>query len=442
MPAQFSSDGKTTLPTANSTFEAAGAAKQLFVHWVSPENEPSFLRVGHAFGREGGDTTLKPRSVSRRHAEVVAVEGGLGLSDLDSANGSFVNRVRVTKQTLRPGDVVRLGDAVGLVRTLSGSVEPYELKAIRPDWYGGPTLCAALADAMRFAPQGVTIVVQGESGTGKEGTARAIHAWSRRTGQFVPVDCATLDGELVNARLFGYRKGAFTDASRDHDGAIVASDGGTLFLDEILNLPLPVQSKLLRVLQEHEVVRLGDSRPTKVRLHVVAAAQGSIEEAVNNGRFRFDLWQRLNGMTVELPPLRERKEDIIPLFVRLLQQGRTTTPPSLEPKLIEALLLYRWPGNLRELASFAQDVGRRHVDVGTLSKAVLRPQMIDPPQPPDAVVSDTPVKEPVRRSTTDDTMRQAIVEMLKQTGDNKSQAARNLQISLAHLNRVLANMDK
>jgi transcriptional regulator with PAS, ATPase and Fis domain len=213
-------------------------------------------------------------------------------------------------------------------------------------------------------------------------------------------------------------------------------------LDEILNLPLPVQSKLLRVLQEHEVVRLGDSKPTRVRLRVVAAAQGSIEEAVNNGRFRFDLWQRLNGMTVELPPLRERKEDIIPLFVRLLQQGRTTAPPSLEPKRIEALLLYRWPGNLRELASFAQDVGRRHGDVGTLSKAVLRPQMIDPRQRPEAVVSDTPVKEPVRRSTTDASMRQAIVEMLKQTGDNKSQAARNLQISLAHLNRVLANMDK
>jgi two-component system response regulator FlrC len=193
------------------------------------------------------------------------------------------------------------------------------------------------------------VILQGETGTGKEGAARAIHQWSGRAGPFLAVNCAALPEALAEAELFGYRRGAFTGADRASPGFFRAADGGTLLLDEIVDLPLVLQAKLLRVLEQKEVQPLGFTTPVPVDVRVVAACQKPLQIAVDEKRFRADLYARLDGVTVNLPPLRERIEEIPYLLVQLLHRHRGGTSPPHEPKLVEQLCLYEWPFNVREV---------------------------------------------------------------------------------------------
>jgi transcriptional regulator with PAS, ATPase and Fis domain len=204
----------------------------------------------------------------------------------------------------------------------------------------------------RLKSSRATVIVQGESGTGKEIVARAIHDLSTRAkGPYVTFNCAAVPRELFEGQLFGYRRGAFTGAVADHPGVIRAASGGTLFLDEIGELPLDVQPKLLRFLENREVLPLGESHAIQVDVRCIAATHQDLARRVHDGKFREDLYYRLQVVPLAIPPLRDRPEDIVAIarhFVRLLTPPQVE-PPVLAPDALARLVAHRWPGNVREL---------------------------------------------------------------------------------------------
>ncbi len=211
-----------------------------------------------------------------------------------------------------------------------------------------------LLDRVRLvAPSDATALIVGESGTGKELIARLLHSMSDRAQQpFIAVNCGALSETLIESELFGHEKGSFTGAATSRAGWFEAADGGTLFLDEVGDLPLSIQVKLLRVLQEREVVRVGSREPRKVDLRLVTATNVNLEAAVQAGRFREDLYYRLNVVRLTLPPLRERPGDIMPLaghFLDLYAKRLRIVPPRLIQATIDKLIEHSWPGNIREL---------------------------------------------------------------------------------------------
>jgi two-component system response regulator HydG len=202
----------------------------------------------------------------------------------------------------------------------------------------------------RLAGQDVSILIQGESGTGKELVARALHERGpRRAKRFVALNCGAIPESLIDSELFGHVKGAFTGATGDRPGVFVEADGGTLFLDEIGDMPMAVQARLLRVLQESEVRPVGGSTERKVDARVIAATHVDLTTAVEQGKFRQDLFYRLNVVVVQVPPLRERLDDLPLLAAHFLKKHGGEKPPSLSPDALEAMTGYAWPGNVREL---------------------------------------------------------------------------------------------
>jgi DNA-binding NtrC family response regulator len=203
-----------------------------------------------------------------------------------------------------------------------------------------------------------SVLITGETGTGKECVAQALHALSpRRAGPRVSINCAALPDSLLDSELFGYERGAFTGANTAYPGKVTLAQGGTLFLDEIGDMPLAAQAKLLRVLETHEVFPIGALRSRRVDFRIVAATHGRLEQAVRTGRFRADLYYRLNVARVELPPLRERPEDVAVLFDHFAAQlaARSRTPRlRLTPQALERLRRHDWPGNARELRNLVE----------------------------------------------------------------------------------------
>jgi transcriptional regulator with PAS, ATPase and Fis domain len=256
--------------------------------------------------------------------------------------------------------------------------------------------------------------VQGETGTGKEGAARAIHAWSKRKGPFVAVNCAALPVDLVEAELFGYRQGAFTGAKQASPGFFRAANRGTLFLDEILELPKAAQAKLLRALEQREVVSLGNPTPIATDVRVIAATQEPLSATVADKRFRDDLHARLDGLTVILPPLRARREDIVPLFTELLKQEAGGCGPDLDVKLVEALVIHDWPHNVRELVQLSRTMISIHGTERVLKKAHLPERVLAQPSKPRAVAVVPPASRPRHRSTDDAAQFAALVAALKE----------------------------
>jgi hydrogenase-4 transcriptional activator len=235
-----------------------------------------------------------------------------------------------------------------------------------------------LASARKVAPTPVTVLLTGETGTGKEVVARVIHAASPRADRpFVPFNCTAVPRDMIDSQLFGYRRGAFTGAIADFPGVIRAASGGTLFLDEIGELALDVQPKLLRFLESGEVQTLGDPRPQRIAdVRVVAATNASLDELVAQGRFRNDLFYRLNVVRLRIPPLRERREEIPPLAERFLQKAAREFKKGslrLAEETIEYLVLYKWPGNVRQLANEMHRMAAM-AEAG----AVLMPEHLDP----------------------------------------------------------------
>lgn len=221
-----------------------------------------------------------------------------------------------------------------------------------------PAIKEVLSMIYRVAPSNATVLITGESGTGKELVARILHAASpRKDRRFVAVSCAAIPESLLESELFGYERGAFTGATKPKPGKFELAHGGTLFLDEIGDLPISLQVKLLRVLQEKEVERLGSTVPRKVDVRIIAATNQDLRKKVEGGSFREDLYYRINTINIHIPPLRERKEDILPLaefFLRKFSREMGKDIKSFDREARKALLSYQWPGNVRELINVVE----------------------------------------------------------------------------------------
>jgi two-component system nitrogen regulation response regulator GlnG len=295
-----------------------------------------------------------------------------------------------------------------------------------------------ISQVNRVARSDFTVVILGETGTGKELVARAIHhASTRSQGPFVPVDCGAIPETLLESELFGHEKGAFTGADKEKPGKFEAAEAGTLLLDEIPNMPVASQAKLLRVLQDTVVYRVGSTDPITVNVRLLVATNDDLETAVADGRFRHDLLYRLNEFVIRIPPLRQRKSDILYLANRFLDITNMELKKSVRgysESALEMLTEYDWPGNARQLRS----VTRRAV---LLADSMITEEHIDlrSSVPPQIQVSpgideeeDTPftglsLKEIVRRKTAS-VEREVLMEALRKTGGNKAKAARLLKI--------------
>jgi DNA-binding NtrC family response regulator len=227
-----------------------------------------------------------------------------------------------------------------------------------------PAMRKLRASLDRLASRDITILIRGESGTGKELVARALHEHSERRGKFVALNCGAIPEQLIDSELFGHAKGAFTGATSDRAGVFVDADGGTLFLDEIGDMPLAVQARLLRVLQEGEVRPVGSNTVRNVDVRVIAATHVDLTTAVEKGQFRQDLYYRLAITELTVPPLRERLDDLPLLAAHLLRKHGGKRLPSLSPEMLEVMTRYSWPGNVRELENALQRaIALHHGDV-------------------------------------------------------------------------------
>jgi transcriptional regulator with GAF, ATPase, and Fis domain len=302
--------------------------------------------------RDDGELALAlvdPR-LSTQHARLTRLGEHWILEDLDSKNGTWIGGRTIDRHTLDDGDVIEVGHTMLVYRTVGGETDAEAEPTTTP---GLATLSPALADHLarivKVAPATVPVLIGGETGTGKELVARAVHAHSGRHGAFVAVNCGAIPESLVEAELFGHEKGAFTGAGNERLGLIRSADGGTLFLDEIAELPPSAQAALLRVLQEGEVTPIGADRPIRVVVRLVAATLRDLDEAVSRGAFRADLLGRLLGVSVALPPLRARREDLAVLFTILLARVAPGRALRVSPDAVRALYAYAWPRNVREL---------------------------------------------------------------------------------------------
>jgi transcriptional regulator with PAS, ATPase and Fis domain len=361
---------------------------------------------------------------------------GVVIADLGSRNGVRVNGRLVSAAPIALGDVVRLGGWVGIV-----TAAPGELAEIAPGLWGGATLQAALAPLRQAAASDLPIILEGETGTGKEVVTRAIHRWSGRPGPLVAVNCAALPEALAEGELFGYRRGAFTGAERASPGFFRSAEGGTLLLDEVSDLPLALQAKLLRVLEERAVQPLGETRPVPIDVRIVVAGQQPLMEVVRAGRFRADLLARLDGLTVRLPPLRNRREDVLPLFSHLLREAGQGRAPAIESDLAERLCQHDWPFNVRELVQLGKRMITLHGNETTLHAHHLPERIGDGVAPP--VLTDPAARKPaatperVAAAATEPIELPALVVALRASGGNVARAAAMLGISRQRAYRLM-----
>lgn len=341
-------------------------------------------------------------------------------------------------------DVADVGKLARQLAMLESKVEVYEreLISLRSTRYtidsivgGGKTTAALKKEALNAAATNLPVLISGESGTGKELFAQAIHhASTRRLHPFVRINCAAIPKDLLESELFGYAPGAFTGAfHKGKAGKFEVAHRGTVFLDEIGDLPIEMQPKLLRVLEEKEVERVGATSVVRVDFRLIAATNQDLEKMVADGRFRRDLFYRLNVIPLRIPPLRERKEDVVPIARHILAQTMRDAPGTeirLHPEAEETLTQHQWPGNVRELSNLLERVA--HALKGTTIHAHDLPFPMSRGQRPHFSASEFSL-----RTVIDTAEREAILYALSVTGQNKAQAAELLRIHRTHLYKKL-----
>src|SRR4051795_3380045 len=418
--------------------------------------------------------------MSRRHCVVELSDGRCTLRDLGSANGTYVNGMPVRERTLSHGDRIRVGDSVLLflqagMDTPQSAAETNTAETIddRTQRIARANVTAAAAEPppgspdaivaeglagrmtlqahdmvgesapmravyeciQKVAPRDSTVLVTGETGTGKELAARAIHQNSPRAARpFVAVNCAALTESLLESELFGHEKGAFTGAIALKKGRFELAEGGTIFLDEVGELAMPLQAKLLRVLQQREFERVGGTQVHSLDIRVIAATNRDLQEDVREGKFREDLLYRLNVVTLESPPLREHKEDIPVLARYFLERSARRCKRQVEGLSKEAeeiLMQYSWPGNVREL----ENAMERAVVLG-VSDTVL------PEDLPEAMLESAPRESGAKyHSSLGQAKREAILDAYVQGNGDYKQAARLLGLHPNYLLRLVRNLN-
>jgi len=326
------------------------------------------VRLGR--GVPDGILLAHDQRASRHHATVVCTgDARPRITDHDSRNGTFVNGQRVATADLSIGDVISIGDSCVLVC----EDEPPDTGPPIPGLLGSSAVMRRLRRTLRMvAPARTTVLLLAESGCGKEVAARALHELSRVSGELIAVNCSAIPESLAESQLFGHVAGAFTGATAQR-GLFRSAHHGTLLFDEIGELQAPLQPKLLRALEEKVVLPVGATTPIVCDVRFIAATNRDLVGEVDKGRFRGDLYARLMETQVRIPPLRERRDDVLELFVL----GLGPTPPRLSHGLAEALLLHDWPFNVRELLAAARDLRLQGGDRAELEADLLRDRLRD-----------------------------------------------------------------
>ncbi|MAQ13940.1 MAG: hypothetical protein CMN30_03990 [Sandaracinus sp.] len=397
------------------------------------------------------DLVLSDKAVSGTHCELIAKEKGFLLKDLDSTNGTKIGELQLREVWLRPGTVFTVGQTRIRFDDLKGEVEIDLSKEDRYfDLVGKSVRMREIfAVLQKIAPTELTVLVRGETGTGKELVARAIHRGSQRADKpLVVQDCSAIPSNLIESTLFGHERGSFTGATDRHRGSFEQANGGTIFLDEIGELEMSLQPKLLRVLENREIKRVGGDKVIPVDVRVVAATNRDLRQMVNEGTFREDLYYRLSVVQVELPALRERAEDV-PLLVQafLDEFARRNFPDDLAKRFTVAadamtkLKSYPWPGNIRELKNTVER-GASLGDGPELGVRDLLPSSQKTPAQPlpggnaeQFVEDEVPFKEAKQKVL--DTFEAAYLKaLLDKHGDNVTRSAQAAGLTRYHLREL------
>jgi two-component system response regulator AtoC len=439
--------GRTTIVATQSEEDAASA----FLLVVGRDSYATYnlpasgsLTIGRG---ETNAVRIDDPLASRAHA-CLHVGEGMAMEDLGSVNGTRIKDQpiqRGERVPIRIGDTVQIGGSVLIVQRRTAPVEEMRPETLRDALAGdapaprADAMKKVLALAERAAAGTINVLVTGETGVGKELLAERVHRASpRRDGPYVCLNCAALSETLLESELFGHERGAFTGAVAAKPGLLETAAGGTLFLDEVGELPLATQAKLLRVIETREVTRLGSVRPRRIDVRFIAATNRELEAEVGRGSFRQDLYFRLNGITLTIPPLRTRVVEIPYLaetFARQICRDLGRPPPVLPPPIIELFERYAWPGNIRELKNIVERavllsvgpiIGREHLPMEKLAPSTA-PAPGARPSPP-LGSGPTPPPRADTQKVAAPSEREKIIAALEACAGNQSRAAELLQM--------------
>jgi DNA-binding NtrC family response regulator len=419
------------------TFYHPGGARAVELR----EGEP--LEVGRD-SRVG--LQLNVQSLSRKHARFRLENGAISVEDLNSRNGTLLHGERIDRAVLDAGTALSLGGVVAFVQRIpvgvsaAGKSSIVESPATAPMWQ----------EVRRFAPTDLSVLIVGETGAGKEVVAAALHQASpRKDKPFHAINCGAIPDSLLTSVLFGHEKGAFSGASQTTKGVFEQADGGTVLLDEVGELSANSQAALLRVIETKRIMRVGSQREIQLNTRVLAATHRNLEQMVEQGAFRQDLFFRLNTIVISVPPLRERMEELETLakhFIELACDRFRTAPKRIAPEVMDCLHRYSWPGNLRELRNTLERAialcSGSTIALEDLPDSVRRGRDAQPSQPPlEGAGMESRVTLPILAGPEGkgykDMIReyevQLIHQTLQRTGGNRAQAAKLLNMPLRTL---------
>ena len=380
------------------------------------------VRIGTA---EENDLILTDETVSRRHCEVIPTSNGLRVRDVGSTNRVLVGEALVVDATFTGPFQIELGNTVITITPLLETVYREQLDADRfGDLLGrAPPMQELFADLERIAPTELSLLIEGETGTGKELVAESVHRASPRAdGPFVTFDCSSVAASLAESELFGHERGAFTGAVSSRAGVFEQASGGTIFLDELGELPKDLQPKLLRVLEKREIRRVGGTKTIPIDVRLIAATNRNLRAEVARGSFREDLYFRVAGARVYVPPLRERMGDLprlIGSFLAACHPPRTLN--DVPEHVWEMLRSYRWPGNVRELRNAVQRML-------VTPDRVIEPETSESKRPPPLSEDLSPLRV-ARRDAADSFERSYVQDLLLRADGNITRAAALAEVS-------------
>jgi DNA-binding NtrC family response regulator len=470
---QYGGDRTPTLHVRRCTLTMVGDPP---TEWNFDKEE---VRIG---AMEDNDVVLHDDTVSRYHCKIVQEDTGYVLIDQRSTNGTFIDKVRIREAFLKPNCTISCGQTKFKFNARDEQVDIVpSVKDHCVDLIGRNSKMREIyAIIEKIAPTATTVVIEGETGTGKEVVAQSIHKLSPRAkNSLIVFDCGAVPPNLIESELFGHEKGSFTGAVMTRQGLFEMADGGTLFLDELGELPIDLQPKLLRALEQREIRRVGSSKSIRVDVRIIAATNRNLEEEVRGGRFRQDLFYRLSVVRLMLPALRERVDDIPLLVAHFLRNqpynrsgdgGRRVR--DIAPSTLECLQAYHWPGNIRELVNVIERAVSfcdsetimpedlpEHVRTAQPPPPSMRPQVrgegdraravaasyasapAEPVHPPSELLSGEVTFKDAKERWVSTFERDYIISLLRRHSGNISHAAREADIDRKYFRKLMKKYD-